>query len=347
MSTQAVQSLQQALIRSPMLYPYDLDASGQVGHFFQLAEEDYSAASFLDHRVLRPGMPNGPIPWPAVEQAVAGLPMRCDFIFHISHCGSTLISRLLGLAPSCFAVREPLLLRKLAVGQATEHTGTLLRLWSRTFSPDQRALIKATSFVSECSSSLLHWVSQSRALLMYVPLSTFVPAVIDGAMSDVNEQIASRLKRLQAQGVLLGKDASNMHPGEAVAVSWLCEVLSLVRTAAAHPSRCMWLNFDEYLRSPATHLTQVLQHFRINADADAMLQSPLNARYSKRIEVAYTPDFRQQLLTASRQKFHAEIAKAREIMQRNDVQAALATCPVDMHLDITQSLRTSKRPASD
>ena len=78
--------------------------------------DSYRAASFLDDRMLQQPVDAQMLPWPEVEDAVAG-ELRTDarWIFHIGHVGSTLISRLLGELDGVSAVREPRLLRDLAL----------------------------------------------------------------------------------------------------------------------------------------------------------------------------------------------------------------------------------------
>src|SRR5947207_3329200 len=142
---------------SPALYPIAMDARADAVQLVRLTKADYEAASFLDVRMLTPGVPSGWGPWAELREASAGLPERCHFIFHISHVGSTLLSRLLGHHPALFSLREPALLRHLAdahllLDQPASPWGraefdgrlaTFLAIWSRTFARGQTALIKA------------------------------------------------------------------------------------------------------------------------------------------------------------------------------------------------------------
>ena len=78
--------------------------------------DSYRAASFLDDRMIQQPVDAQLVAWPDVEQAVSD-DMRNDarWIFHIGHVGSTLVSRLLGELPEVLAVREPALLRDVAL----------------------------------------------------------------------------------------------------------------------------------------------------------------------------------------------------------------------------------------
>jgi hypothetical protein len=166
----------QQLSASPALYPISIDGQTQAVQFVSLTSIDYASASFHDSRMLQPNVATEWRPWTDVRNAAADLPVRCHFIFHISHVGSTLLSRLLGQHPGLFALREPAILRTLAhqfgaLDQSVapqsraEFDGQLtvfLALWSRTFEREQTTLIKATSFVSEMAELLMHRVANSR-----------------------------------------------------------------------------------------------------------------------------------------------------------------------------------------
>jgi hypothetical protein len=171
-----------ALTASPLLYPIALDPRTDGVRLVRLTEADYAAASFLDGRLLTPATPTAAGPWADVRAAAAGLPARCHFIFHVSHVGSTLLSRLVGQHPSLFSLREPAVLRTLAEAHRTlgrpecpwprdefeDRLGVMLGLWSRTFAPGRTAVIKATSFVSEMAGELMARVETAGAVFMFV-----------------------------------------------------------------------------------------------------------------------------------------------------------------------------------
>src|SRR5207237_4980064 len=71
-------------------------AAGQV-RLVAMDREAYRAASFLDDRLLQQSVDAQILPWPDIEDAMAGdLRRDARWIFHIGHVGSTLVSRLLG-----------------------------------------------------------------------------------------------------------------------------------------------------------------------------------------------------------------------------------------------------------
>ena len=179
-----MQDLAAALALSPALFPHSLDLPGDRIAFIELNRAQYDEASFLDARILTPRTPGRTVPWAQAAAAIesAGLVERCNYIFHIGHVGSTLVSRLLGSHARAFALREPLLLRSFAqlreqavlgrpVWDAARYQARLeaaLKMLSRSFAPGETTLVKATSFVSELADELLARPAAPRALLMYV-----------------------------------------------------------------------------------------------------------------------------------------------------------------------------------
>jgi hypothetical protein len=306
--------LKREILGSPCLFPMDRSTDGQWVHFIRLTEEDYRRASFMDRRMLSEaealGQPfkSGNIPWPLFAPWTLELPVRCDFIFHISHAGSTMLARMLGEHPDCLSIREPWLLRSLVEPTSSDLIRGFLALWSRSFRPNQRSLIKATSFVSQIGERLMEHDSDSKAVLMYVPAETFLASVLDGSMSDIDSNAAARWARLpqHAAGSLA---LSELSPGQRAAMSWFAEMESLRHLHRLFPNRTLFLDFDAFLRDLPVHLKTVSQWLGLRGHESSMLESPTIQRYAKRLDVPYDSDFRRRLLEQSRVQHQAEIAK--------------------------------------
>jgi len=175
--------IQEDLGSSPEQFPHGFNVRDDSVAFVRLTRADYEAASFLDARILTPGRASVNLPWPQVAAAIdaSRLAEACDYIFHIGHVGSTLLSRLIGAHRGAFALREPAVLRTFAqLGDGLdaeprarrdadfeERLGGCLKLLSRTFDAQQIAVIKATSFVSELAAGLLSRPSSPKALKLH------------------------------------------------------------------------------------------------------------------------------------------------------------------------------------
>lgn len=308
-------SLKWEIFFSPRLFPMVRSADGELVNFVRLSESDYRRASFMDQRMLDDAnnegikFRSGNVPWSLLSPWLQELPVRCDFIFHVSHAGSTLLSRILGEHPDCFAVREPWILRSLVEPEAYDQVRGYLALWSRTFHPNQRSVIKATSFVSQIGASLMQIASDSRAILMYVPAETFLASVLDGSMGDIDSSAGQRLDRLKKKSAFEHITLNRLSPGERAAMSWYAEMESLRLLQQLFPERTLLMDFDRFLNARENHIRNAAQFLGLIGHELEMLENPYVNRYAKKIEVSYDAEFRLQLLTQSKAKNAQEIER--------------------------------------
>jgi hypothetical protein len=315
-------ALAQALASSPELFPHALDVEENTVSLVRLTEPAYRAASFLDARILTPQTLSRTVALPDLAVAAAPLPEACDFIFHIGHVGSTLLARLMGAHPGVLSLREPLALRTLAqsridgrpLDEAT--LTTLLKLWSRTFRPRQRALVKATSFVSEIAGDILARPSAPKAIFMFTPAEIYLATILGGPNSRQESRVlgAPRFARLQKR---LGKPlAQPATEGELIAMSWACEMTAL---KAADTDRVLWLDFDDFLADPQTTLTKCFAHVGNRATIDqvrTILAGPDMRTYSKAQEYDYDAKLRTDVLNQARREHGAEIRRGMVWLER-------------------------------
>jgi hypothetical protein len=307
----------QESFKTPTRYPVALDADWGHVHFVRLDEVGYRDASFLDERLLERAGPGYWVAWTELMQALPPPTRECDFIFHIGHVGSTLVSRLLDQSPLIFGLREPAILRTLAwaeldgLDSATlaEKTSIFLQLWSRTWCRKQKALVKATSFAAEIAPLLMGLHTTSRAVLMYVSPSVYIASILasDASRAESRFNAPKRLSRLHRRLGLEAWRLSDMTEGETIAMSWISEMLSLVQSADLFPRRVMWLDFENYLLDPEAQLSASLKHLHGEAppgDIAAMISSPVLGRYSKSPDFPYDAALRKKILGQA-EKAHA------------------------------------------
>lgn len=320
-------ALAASLERSPELFPQAWDPAKDAVRLIRLSETDYARASFLDDRILTQQTVGRTLPWAQLQMAVAAsrLQENCNFIFHIGHVGSTLLSRLLGLHAQVFALREPAILRTLAqlseqgdgrsIGtHVRERLGTFLRLWSRTFRPEQRTCIKATSFVSELAAQVLSRPSMPRAIFMFVPVETYLATILGGPNSRKEARMLaeSRLRRLHSR---LGSERwklASLSEGEIIAMGWACEMSTLAAATEVAVDRVLWLNFDHLLTETSASLASAFRHLGIAAtptEIDSILAAPELCRYSKGPEHPYDAQLRRDVLHQARREHRSEILR--------------------------------------
>jgi hypothetical protein len=278
-----------------------LDPTAGTVRLIAMDREAYRNATFLDDRLLQSTVDAQIMPWPDVEAAVAD-ESRDDarWIFHIGHVGSTLVSRLLGEIDGILSVREPRILRDLAVIPPQVHdryVASVPKLMSRTFAVDETACVKATSFASEIAPRLVP--PGEHALLMYARPRNYIASILAGenSLKELKQLTDFRGKRLSSRGIILPGPRND---AERAAAAWACEMTTLEAAAAAMTDRQVeWADFDTLLGDMAAGLERITAFFGFTTDIDriaAIAGGPLMHRYSKALEYEYSPRLREELI---------------------------------------------------
>lgn len=308
------------------LLPHMADLANDRVLVALVTEADYRGASFLDQRLLTERIGRE---WKAWD-ALPGLgpdAARPDYIFHIGHVGSTLVSRLLAETGDVLPLREPMLLRTLA--QVAERIDRPESLWSpelyrarlaqvggwlgRSFRPGQRATVKASSVITAIAGDLTG--PEGRALFLHVPLARYIETILAGeaSMAETLAQAPARIARLAALVPDFPFQLWQLPPVTRVAMSWLCEMASAARTLPPADPRHLWVDFEAMLAHPAAALAAQAAHFGLAPDAariDALLAGPIMRQYSKAPEHGYSPDLRRELQAQAAAEHGREIAEA-------------------------------------
>ena len=305
----------QDIAGSPTWLPLESAGVGSL-RLVRLDEAGYRAASFLDRRILQAGVLQAVCPTARITAAAASLPPRAHYIFHIGHVGSTLVSRLVGEHEEFFSVREPAVLGAIAKAPARALESLDMRdalcLLARAWHPEQRAVVKATSFVSEIAEPILEISPGSVALLMFSPALAHLRCILGGPNSRIESRALapSRLARLRTR---LGSKSRLPEPrseGEWIAMSWLCEMACLRQVATRFDSRIAWVDFDAFLSAPVPGFTALLRALGATPSEDEverLVSGPIMRRYSKAPEHAYDTALRRTVLASADREHAAEI----------------------------------------
>jgi hypothetical protein len=278
-----------------------LDPSAGVARLIAMDRDSYRAASFLDDRIMQTPLDAQLVSWTLIEEAITD-DLRSDarWIFHIGHVGSTLISRLLGEIEGVLAIREPRVLRDVALMPAEirhRYLAPLTRLMSRTFDEREFACVKATSFVSEIAAELVP--PHGRVLFMYAAPRNYVASILAGENSvrELQTLAPSRTERLRQRDIDL---ASASGDAALAAVAWACEMTALEAASEQLTNHHVgWMDFDWALDDLANALGEAVEIFGLRAGADRVREiasGPLASRYSKATEYEYSADLRRELI---------------------------------------------------
>lgn len=291
-----------------------LDPAQGVVRLIAMDRESYRAASFLDDRMLQSPVDAQIVSWTAIEAAIT-TELRSDarWIFHIGHVGSTLVSRLLGELDGVLAVREPRLLRDLALTPADirdRYITPVPRLMSRAFDEAEFACVKATSFASEIAVELVP--TGERALFMFASPRNYIASILAGQNSTQELHILAgkRAERLNDRGIYL--PAQN--DAGLAAAAWAAEMTALEAAAEAMTDRHIrWADFDAMLPEMDLELTRLAKFFSFQAEpaeVNAIATGPLMSQYSKAPDHAYSPALRRDLIAETIEQHGREIDTA-------------------------------------
>lgn len=301
------------------LLPFLMDAQTDQVMLIRLTEENYRNISFLDQRIITPQLPRQLVGWNEIADLQIENQPKPYYIFHIGHVGSTLISRLLGEHSDILALREPVMLRQISelravdseqpehwVGQNYLDRLRLLENWlSRRFHPNQRAMIKASSFVSPLANDLL--TRSAKALFLYTSLERYLQTILAGEASikEADALADLRLLRLNRYLEQVQIKKSELSLVQKIALGWLCEMTTLVQSFdSQHQAKIRWMDFDAFLSNPIEQLKSTSDHFGLETPIEEtakLINGPIMNRYSKAPEYEYSPSLREDLLAEAAQ----------------------------------------------
>jgi len=327
----------------------------RIATLFEFTRADYVRAAFLDERALT----NRPIR--GLEVALADIDQALSeasadrpplhWLFHIGHCGSTLVSRLLDALPELLGLREPLPLLELAM-RSTEPSSPLgrvsqdafdrdlsltLDLLQRGFADTRSILIKPTSVVALLGPQLMARSPQSLAIVLSMKLRPWLATMLrDPALRHGMRQQAP--VRIDAWHRLTGEHKLRIHAlddAQLMAMSWLAQQLlwRAMRSNGASAGRLLAIDFDDFLADPRSHLFALAKHLGYAVDPFTLAPqrcAELLARYAKDPAQRFDAETRRHEIDTANRRFADEIARgmtwARDALARmgaDDMQSAL------------------------
>jgi hypothetical protein len=322
---------------SPDACVQKIDLARDAALIVQFSQRAYRDASFLDDRILTPGLQGGWMPLTRLIGAAGQVrdPRPLHFIFHTGHVGSTLISRLLDETGLVLSLREPLPLRTLADAQDVLELPesllsaasfqalqrALLQLWCRGYEQTHSVVLKATSSAGRLAKSLLTQQVTARAIYLNLAAEPYIATLLAGKNSsiDLRGHGPVRMRLLQSR---IDRAVTPLHalsPGEFAAMSWLAETWHQREAVRLFGTRVMAVDFDGFLADVAVGLHRIVQHFGLPLDAQRsaeVARGPVLTRYSKSPDFEYSPRVRAELLKESREHNSEEMRNGLEWLQQ-------------------------------
>jgi len=286
-------------LTAPEFLPFKLDLLEQRVLWLRFTAAQRAQASFLDERALPQAADGGWLPLGSLFTADQTPAVTAGAIFHIGHCGSTLLSRVLDVWPGMQGLREPLPLRSLAEAWpllacpesrlspslAARVLHALWGRWSLPLPPATRNIVKATSSCNGLIEPLMEHMPLLRTILLDMPLAPYLATLLKSQNSviDAVSAAAERLRDLHARGFGEGVMLHALSVPEQCAMGWIAERLRFTALAGGDQGgRVLRVDFDTLLTQPEGTLQRVAAHFSLDAGhvADAVA-SPAWGQYSK------------------------------------------------------------------
>lgn len=309
-------------LASPDFYLHALD--GTVAQFMPMDRAAYRRSIFLDHRIsMAEGEPFGL----DLAGAAGFLPdaQPVGWIFHVAHCGSTLLARALEELTGTLVLREPVALRQLALGSNRQALPAVLALLARRYPGDGRTVIKANVPVNFMLDQIAAADPGAPAILLYSHLPDYLLAVLRspnhrGWVRTISGQLAAHIGT---------NDASS--DAELAAALWLAQHHRFADALKAMP-QARTLEAEQFYADPAAALTKAAALYELPSDSALATQiaaGPLFATYSKNSGQAFDNAARLARRDHLAGQLDGELAEAAAWLDRHGVDADALVATLD------------------
>ncbi len=309
------------LLRDTAHYLYAFDgASIDAGEpvFATMDRAAYHRSIFLDRRISPAA--DGELRRPVAElvAALGKQPLEPPgWIFHIAHCGSTLLARALDRPDGPLVLREPLALRQIGVAAAQgDALGPALRLAVALYgrADGGRTAVKANVPVNFAAHALLAVAPEAPAILLYYPLEAYLLAILRsdnhrGWVRFITGELRPGIERWAGSLAALS-DA------ELAAVLWLAQLRIYADLLARFPG-ARSLSADTLFDRPAETLAAAAALFGRADDpawVAATVAGPVFATYSKNPGVAFDNATRLAMKARTAAALAGDLAAARRLI---------------------------------
>lgn len=297
--------LSENLFYGPDVYPLQFEGPNTI--FVRMTEDSYRQSIFTDfQRIVSPS--NQALRVPTMEllgqHDALGMPEpKLGYIFHVAHCGSTLLARALDEGADLLVCREPSTLRQLgAEFAATTEDPPANAIWprrlrlatallGRRYRESQAVVIKGNVPVNFMLPELMGLNDQSSAILLYAPLRNYLLSVLK---SPQHQQWVSHVSGELSGGIRRTPGLADITPTalsvpQQAACLWLAQTIRFRELVAAN-KRVRTLNCEDLFEQPAATLAAAFALFDVAVEAeriDSIVSGSLFSQHSKSPGVAY------------------------------------------------------------
>lgn len=307
---------------------------GDQALFVTMDRDAYRRSVFLDARISPVHANILKVPVAALAGKIPASAPGPGWIFHVAHCGSTLLARALERPSGDLVLREPMALRQLGVSghddtpTFDERLDLAVGMLGKRYHRDAPAIVKANVPVNFIIPALMARRPHAPAILLYFPFERYLQAILRGP--NHRKWVMSVTTELSV--ALTGRvgDIGGLDEVERAAALWLAQMRIFSETLAASPN-VRSLDAEILFNQPGEVIAAAADLFGVAMpadDIDAVVASDLFATYSKDARMPFDNRDRLARRASLAALLAPDIARARRWldgrMQQLPLGAALA-----------------------
>lgn len=300
----------------PEWLPHTFDAEGANLTSVLVPRRARSELIFLSDRHFAGNFQKAEFPAEAMAASAAGAERApIHFIFHSSHCCSTLLARALDVAGTASLLNEPDVLIHLSNRLIRsddrgnrERIELVLRLLERPFAPGEKVIVKPSNFGQRVADVLLSSRPDSRAILLYSNVETLLLSLLKRGMFGriFGRQMFAQLNEWSPLDFGYGTTELLQQTDTQIAgLAWLMQIHHLDALSRMFGDRVIVMDSRDLLADPAAALTTAQDHFRLGLDSaqiGEIVSGPVFSTHAKTPGQAYD--------AGARDKEHKEVSAA-------------------------------------
>lgn len=301
----------QTLFTSPDQYLHSFDGADAI--FVPMDRAAFHRSIFLDDRIAPASEAAMRVPLDALTRAADDPPAGNGWIFHIAHCGSTLLARALDELSDRLVLREPLALRQAALTRDAATLRLVLRMLGKRYAGSGAPVVKANVPVNFVIPDIAASMPGAPAIFLYYGLEDYLPAILR------SDNHRAWLRRVTDELARVLGDLSALSDAERAAALWMAQ-LRLFQSGLSAMPQARALDAERFFSKPAEVLRAAAKLFSIDcspARIAAVADGPLFRTYAKNPAVAFDNLDRIERREAACKMLEAELAAAQAWLHLN------------------------------
>jgi len=317
----------QELLTNPDYYLWRLEGSYAI--FVQMTRESFQKSIFTDQRIV-------PVSSNLIKIRIDKLlkvfkkydPPKISYLFHVAHCGSTLLSRAMDIIDKNIVYREPGALRQLAVMAAENDWGDAppaswwkkfrltTALLSKSYLNRAPVIIKANVPVNFVIDKLMQLNPETPGLLLYSTFENYLLSILKSPTHrawsvSVLSSLAKAIKRCTGVSEY---DQKQLTAPQVVACLWLAQISAYCEAAAKYEN-LKTVDSEIFFSDPEPVLAKTFELFNITISAqeiNGIINSDLFGHYSKDPRYEYSNERRITERQVLKQSIVKELEEGRD-----------------------------------